>query len=55
MIQEEVSFKEFTSRALAVLLFSGADPFVQFGRGNHEEQFCEIILNLDQCFKIFHI
>ena len=22
-----------------------------FGRGYHEEQFCEIILNLDQCFR----
>ena len=31
-------------------MFSGAEPFVQFGRGYHEEQFCEIILNLDQWF-----
>ena len=23
-----------------------------FGRGHHEEQFCEIILNLDQWFKM---
>ena len=22
-----------------------------FGRRHHEEQFCEIILNLDQCFR----
>ena len=29
------------------LLFSGAEPFVQYGRGHYEEHFCEIILNLD--------
>ena len=29
-------------------LFSGVEPFVQFGKGHYEEQFCEIILNLDQ-------
>ena len=23
----------------------------KFGRGHHEEQFCEIVLNLDQCFR----
>ena len=28
------------------LLFGGADPFVQFGRGHYEEQLCDI--NLDQ-------
>ena len=32
-------------------LFSGAEPFVQFGRRRHEEQFCEIILNLDHLFR----
>ena len=33
------------------LLFSGAEPFVQVGTRHHKEQFCEIILNLDQWFK----
>ena len=28
-------------------MFGGAEPFVQFGRRHHEEQFCEIISNLD--------
>ena len=26
-----------------------------FGRGHHEEQFCEIILNLDQWFNSCHL
>ena len=55
-LMEEVQFlKIILFRALVVLLFSGEEPFVQLGRGHHEEQFCEIILNLDQCFKGFHI
>ena len=41
----------FLSGALAALLFSGAKPFVQFGRGCYEEQFCEIIMNLGQWVK----
>ena len=28
---------------LSALLFSGAEPFVQFYKGVYEEQFCEII------------
>ena len=27
----------------------------KFGRGNQEEQFCEIILNLDQWFRRYHL
>ena len=42
--------KYFLSRALAAPLFGGAEPFVQCRR-HHEEQFCEIILNLDQWFR----
>ena len=33
------------------LIWSSSGPFVQrcnFGKGYYEEQFCEIILNLDQ-------
>ena len=43
------------------LLFSEAEPFVQFDRRHHEKQFCEILSNLDQwykrrcCLKIFLI
>ena len=32
-------------------MFSGAEPFVQFGKEHYEEQFCEFILNLNQCFR----
>ena len=35
---------------MAAPLFSRAEPFAQFGRRHHEEQFCEIISNLDQWF-----
>ena len=31
-----------------LFFISAAKPFVQRGRGNYEEHFCEIILNLDQ-------
>ena len=41
----------FLSGALAAPLFRGAEPFVQFSRGYYEEQFCEIILNLDKWFR----
>ena len=33
------------------LLFSGAEPFVQFSEGHYQEEFCESILNLNQCFR----
>ena len=33
------------------LLISGAKPFVQFWLRCHEEQFCEIIMNLDRWLK----
>ena len=37
------------------LLFSVAEAFCNFGRGHHEEYFCEIILNFDQWFKRCHL
>ena len=40
--------KYFFSRALAALMFSGVEPFMQFGRGHYGEHSCEIILNMDQ-------
>ena len=33
------------------LLFSGAETFVHFGKCHYAEQFCELILNLDQWFR----
>ena len=39
--------KTFHIRSSGGPLFSGMDPFLQYGRRHYEEQFCEIILNLD--------
>ena len=47
----DVVSRHFLSRALEALLFSGLEPFVQFLRRHHEEQSCEIIMNLDQWFR----
>ena len=47
----DVVKRYFLSGALAAPLFSGAEPFVQLSRGYYEEQFCEIILNLDKWFR----
>ena len=33
------------------LLFSGVELLYNFGRGYHEKQFCELIMNLDQWFR----
>ena len=32
-------------------MFSGAERLCNFSRGNYEERFCQIILNLDQLFR----
>ena len=48
----DVDERHFLSRPLTASLFSRPKPFVQFGRRYHEEQFCEIILNLDQWFRM---
>ena len=37
----------FLFLALVTLLYGKAEPFVLFGSAHYEEQFCEIILNLD--------
>ena len=47
----DVVKRYFLSGALAAPLFSGVEPFVQFSRGYYEDQFCEIILNLDKWFR----
>ena len=41
----------FISRALAAPLLVDRNHLCNFGRRYHEEQFCEIILNLDQWFR----
>ena len=33
-------------------MFSGPEPFINFGRGHYGEHSCETILNLDQWFKM---
>ena len=43
--------KDFLSGVLAVLLFSAAEPFMQFERGHHTEYSCEVIWNLEQWFR----
>ena len=44
--------RHFFSRALTAPLFSAAEPFwSNFGGRHHEEQICEIILNLEQWFR----
>ena len=45
--------RHFLSRALTGAPLCSADPnhLCNFGRRYHEEQFCEIILNLDQWFR----
>ena len=40
-----------SSGSLAAPLFNGAEPNVNFGSVHHKQQFCEIILNLDQWFR----
>ena len=41
----------YLSRALAVLCLAESNHLCNFRRRHHEEQFCEIILNLDQWFR----
>ena len=38
-------FKNVLSGALAALVSSRAEPFVQFGRGHYGEHSCEFLLN----------
>ena len=53
MVQEEIEFKDTSYIKLCPesLLLSRVEPFVHFGKGHYKEQFCEIILNLDQWFR----
>ena len=51
MVQEKMLFKDIPYLELG-WPFCSAEPghltMYNFGRGHHEEQLCEIILNLDQ-------
>ena len=60
-VVQEMSFKDMSYLELWQSLCSVEwNHFCNFGRRHHEEQFCDIILNLDQwfrrcCLKIFLI
>ena len=51
-VQKEMSFKDISYLELWQPL-SSADQnhLLNFGKGYHEEQFCEIILDFDQWFR----
>ena len=46
-VAKEISFKDIPMFSCSAEL----NVLINFGRGHHEEHFCEIILNLDQSFK----
>ena len=51
-----MSFKDISYLELWQLLCSaGRIHLCNFGREHHEEQFCEIILNLDNWFRRCHL
>ena len=52
VVQEEMSLKDISYLELRQPLCSVEwNHLCSFGRGYYEEQFCEIILNLDQWFR----
>ena len=52
MVQEEILFKDISYLELWLpFCYGEQNHLCNFGRGYQEEQFCEIILNLDQCFR----
>ena len=52
VVQEEMSFKVISYLELLLPLVSmDWNPLCSIGRRHHEEQYCKIILNLDQWFK----
>ena len=52
VVQEEMSFKDISYlELLGPFCNAEQNHSCNFGRGYQEEQFCEIILNLDQCFR----
>ena len=56
MVQEERPFKDISYLELWQSFCSvEQNHLCNFGRGYYEEQFCEIILNLDQWFRRCHL
>ena len=62
VVQEEMWFKDISILELwRPLCLAELNHLCNFGRSHHEEQFCEIVLNLDQwfrrrcCLKIFYM
>ena len=52
MVQEEMPFKGISYLELWLPFCSAErNHLCKFGRGHYEEQFCKIILNLDQWFR----
>ena len=52
MVQKEMMFKDISYLELWHLFCSAeGNHLCNFGKGHYEEQFCEIILNLDQWFR----
>ena len=49
MVQEELQFNISYLELWQPLCYVERNHLCNFGRRHHEEQFCEIILNLDQC------
>ena len=60
-LAEEVVLSFFLFIALTAILFNGAEPLSNFGRGLAKEHFCEIIsksvlrLSRKRCLKLFSI
>ena len=51
-VVQEMSFKDISYLALwRAFCYAEQNHLCNFGRGYQEEQFPEIILNLDQCFR----
>ena len=52
VVQEEMSCKDISYLELWwPFCYAEQNHLCNFGRGYQEEQFCEIILNLEQCFR----
>ena len=52
VVQEEMLFKDISYLELWwPFCYAELNHLCNFGRGYQEEQYCEIILNLEQCFR----
>ena len=56
MVQEDMPFKDISDlEPWRPFCSAEQNHLCNFGRGYQEEQFCEIILNLDQWFRRCHL